>query len=413
MYNIKKMLSNFIPTPLRMFNKKMHGVIKRMETLEDNLNGIRTVLDEKTLIPPQSDNTDPLRPIIDSIHMSGYSMAQYLMDMGIHDVTVYVDEQHWAFAESTLLGFRNNRNSIVKSFCSNAAFSKDYYYKSRQGIFTAEAMNMKASFEGETVLIISPYKNKKILNHVTSNGGTVLQFHKLLPNVFIYASVLRPIYSFINNNPNIPVITFSFPSFPAYSLTEWEDYILKNNVKRVKLIEMVNNGFIPPWAEKHGYVKEDILDLLREPSSCLNGEGVRVYDDYKSKYFNIINGHRHTCNNPTGADSTIYFVGPCHVFGTGSADNETIPSFLQKFINENLPNKKISVENFGNFDCGRQEDTGVTLNSLPVKDGDIIIVPWHEIDHCFHVNCKEALQRPHKYGEVFLDKTHRRGGAIL
>ena len=69
----------------------------------------------------------------------------------------------------------------------------------------------------------------------------------------------------------------------------------------------------------------------------------------KLKNLNVIKGERKTTNQPQDYENTIYLMGGCVFFGYAVEDSETIASFLQKKLNEEMPQKKWRVVNYGTW----------------------------------------------------------------
>jgi [citrate (pro-3S)-lyase] ligase len=102
-------------------------------------------------------------------------------------------------------------------------------------------------------------------------------------------------------------------------------------------------------------------------------------------------------------------MGPDNIFGHGVPDSGTVASHLQDKLNELIPKKKIAVVNMGRFLWPRQYELLHLLNSLSVKDGDIIIfcasLVWDvQKLKAPQLDLSALLQHPHDYGEVFIDK---------
>ena len=100
--------------------------------------------------------------------------------------------------------------------------------------------------------------------------------------------------------------------------------------------------------------KEVELSYSNKASRC---RGKIVYNDqigfpqYEKNNFKcygeeLKNGLRHTINQPTNFSSRILIFGGSTTWGSGSSDKNTIPSIIQKKINEGL-NEKIKVINYG------------------------------------------------------------------
>ncbi len=97
--------------------------------------------------------------------------------------------------------------------------------------------------------------------------------------------------------------------------------------------------------------------------------------DCESEFFNVAEGERRTSGQPKEYSKTIYFVGPCFVYGHYVEDKYTIESFLQKYINDGGHN--IKVVNYGIL---QKEKELVRIKELPLKCGDIVIVYVYDIN---------------------------------
>lgn len=95
---------------------------------------------------------------------------------------------------------------------------------------------------------------------------------------------------------------------------------------------------------------------------------ITVYSDYKSKYINIENGFRRTCNQPEKYAHTIYLTGPCYVFGPFVEDSHTIPSLLAERLKED--GYSYRVVNLGVLASNKGSQL---LKTLDLKPGDMII----------------------------------------
>ena len=91
--------------------------------------------------------------------------------------------------------------------------------------------------------------------------------------------------------------------------------------------------------------------------------------DCEGPYFNVVDGERVTPGQPSDAQHTIYFFGPCIAIGSYVEDRHTIESFLQKRLNETGYHYK--VVNCGCYETRYQEMVHIT--STPMKPGDIIV----------------------------------------
>ncbi len=96
-----------------------------------------------------------------------------------------------------------------------------------------------------------------------------------------------------------------------------------------------------PWvtgkvAEKFWGELYQLEDYKNEVVQKELAEGWRKgrYQNISGKYCNVQNGRRITCYQPKDYIGTIYFLGPCIMFGAYAEDQYTIESYLQKMLME-------------------------------------------------------------------------------
>ncbi len=80
------------------------------------------------------------------------------------------------------------------------------------------------------------------------------------------------------------------------------------------------------------YNEEYASGILNRPLDYENNGGVYSLKDCRSQYYNIVNGERCTENQPEYYEKSIYFFGPCYIYGHYVEDKNTIESMIQKKI---------------------------------------------------------------------------------
>lgn len=117
------------------------------------------------------------------------------------------------------------------------------------------------------------------------------------------------------------------------------------------------------------YIK-DIMKL-KFPVVCRNGQV--ILKDYNSPLYNVIGGERLTVSQPEKYLRTVYFIGPCFIYGHYVEDSNTIESILQQKINSAGYN--IKVVNYGSpIYSYHIEFVLARIMETQIKKGDIIIV---------------------------------------
>lgn len=64
--------------------------------------------------------------------------------------------------------------------------------------------------------------------------------------------------------------------------------------------------------------------------SVISNNGQVVLKDCNSQVYNVSNGERNTISQPEQYDKTIYFIGPCFIYGHYVEDKNTIESFCRR-----------------------------------------------------------------------------------
>ena len=124
---------------------------------------------------------------------------------------------------------------------------------------------------------------------------------------------------------------------------------------------------------------------------------------------NISGGHRITLYQPDRYQNTIYLVGGCKVFGTGSDDSMTISSQLQKCLTESGSPLPYIVQNYGFFLCqgdSKKNEIPSIIKSLPLKKGDIIILFSSKTDPDYYCIDLSNAAVENRNVETFADFNH-------
>lgn len=136
----------------------------------------------------------------------------------------------------------------------------------------------------------------------------------------------------------------------------------------------------------------DWIAHLSEKIAVKGGSGEVA--DYKSKYFNVANGERYTAGQPSEYQKTVYFVGPCFVYGALVEDKNTIQSFLQERFNR--LNYNIRVVNYGSpshfNNIARQLDC---IMRMPLSKGDMVLLYADDktLDNIPEINLTDAIEK--------------------
>ena len=125
------------------------------------------------------------------------------------------------------------------------------------------------------------------------------------------------------------------------------------------------------------YLNDLERDLDSQGESCIqppivteSGDLSRYSKDFSCGGVTIANGLRLTANQPKKPSLTVHVFGGSTVFGTGSTDDETIPSQLQHLVNQRGLN--VSVKNYGFMTLVAAQQKAALANA-EIKKGDVVI----------------------------------------
>jgi [citrate (pro-3S)-lyase] ligase len=207
-------------------------------------------------------------------------------------------------------------------------------------------------------------------------------------------------------NPDVLMYRLMFPKVPTDNLSESEKFINEHKISAGTITQNLEYR----WT-LYNYLEtpQDIIAVLTPPKSYFDINGVRRFEDTRTKHVNTVGGNRRTVGQPKQFDRSVFLVGGCGVFGFAARDEGTIASRLQALFNEQFPNERVIVHNYGYYLA--QEDTTTfeelkIMNALPVKPGDIVICGFDTRDVFPLIDLSKIFQRPHNYGEPFFEISH-------
>lgn len=216
------------------------------------------------------------------------------------------------------------------------------------------------------------------------------------------------LHSFQKHHPDVSLVLFNMPSFPPEAVqTKNERFIYSNNLNFHTILQNLDR---PLFAIQKYYAADAIKEVLSIPKSYHDINGIRRFEEYSSKYVNIVGGHRVTEFQPQKRGRTVYLIGGCGIFGIGAEDKYTIASFLQQLLNTTLHEQTFTVQNYGFFladtDARSYEELDI-LHSVPVKPGDIVLMAMPSLlfSEFSHIDIAQSSLEPRSH-EIFFDFGH-------
>ena len=297
---------------------------------------------------------------------AGYTLPQFCVDNGIKKpLFVAIDERRADFLWEIFVQFKYDKRITPKfTLLNEKVGTLNFSVAGILSELTFERFSdSNLSEYDKIVFLIAGRINAPIPNAI---------YIDQLTDYFItrtYAEI--PLLHFLQRHPQVKLIVTNFPSQPKI-----EDEEFKKNfygLDYLRKITKSNNGVhIANPFDSLGYNNKEAYDLMSIPLLTTNLDGSTHMADDINPFVGIKNNQRITIDQPENYANKIYFVGTCHQYGINAPFYKTIPSYLQKMLNEkNLPYR---LENPSQRYYGRQQDLFYNIVKLAPKPNDIIFV---------------------------------------
>lgn len=132
--------------------------------------------------------------------------------------------------------------------------------------------------------------------------------------------------------------------------------------------------------------------IMQIPYSIDTKGGYAKLKNHESAYYNVSNGERRTTGQQPCYQKTVYFIGPCYVYGHYVEDKNTIESLLQEYINSD--GYKVRVVNCGSPSYLTDvQFMFARIAKLPFRKGDILLLADVKLPDCPFINLTDALEK--------------------
>lgn len=128
-----------------------------------------------------------------------------------------------------------------------------------------------------------------------------------------------------------------------------------------------------PYANSTYFSEKFINESFSQPGGMQKVKGKDLYIplNYKGKFFNVRENKRVTTDNPKTFRNNIYIFGGSTIYSSEVPDSYTIPSILQRLINNAHPNS-YKVNNMGISSIGIKQQNMI-LDEIKLNKNDIVI----------------------------------------
>ena len=297
---------------------------------------------------------------------AGYTLPQFCVDNNIKKpLFIAIGKRRADLLWEIYVQFKYDRRITPKFTFANA---KDCAIN-----FSVESLLNTLILEDYDKINFSDYDSVIVLSteRINVNLSNIIYIEQLTNYFISRAYVDIPILHFLQRHPKVKLIVTNFPEQPKI---DDEDF-LKNFYNIVELIEkfLDNRGVhVPNHFDKLGYTNDEVAILMHMPDLNTNLDGSTYMEDDPNPLVGIKNNQRMTADQPENYVNKIYFVGTCHQYGINAPFDKTIPSYLQKMLNEN--NLPYRVENVSQRYHYRYQEIFYNLAKLAPKPNDIIFI---------------------------------------
>lgn len=360
-----------------------------------------------------------------------YFLKKYLISKGINKQIIYLDETDnniqkvnnmvWVDPQDNMLLFIDIYNRLFLENCSKEILI-NYYIRILKELYITENVN----------IVIHP-------NGIFAND-IFLKLNELYPEfknkVLLYNKEDMPDGKIVANN----VLSFELKMnkdedniiYAGYDISVLIEDVLKSVGVKTYRYKYLNEDFFIKryYYQKHNIdYKEDKDFIIQIFNKLIDMEYIEeviktvpvvndFYEcnlhnipDYHSKYVNTDkNGCRIHEGVPDNYKRTIWCIGSCQLFGYAIDDNNTMPAYLQKLVNENI-GYPVRVKNLGVQGAGLQDIYKWVLNN-DFLEGDCILINTETLNADIYIDHLKIYEKYFNNGkEWYFDHPNHAGSA--
>ena len=135
----------------------------------------------------------------------------------------------------------------------------------------------------------------------------------------------------------------------------------------------------PPYQGTDYFSPEFLAEAEKSVSGTLST--IAELRDFKGRYFNVVNGFRVTTDAPADPVRRVLMFGGSTLFGQEVPDRYTIPSYLQRMLNQT--GARWQVLNFGLPGMNTVQQT-LILERVRLRKGDIVVF-YHGVNDIYYL----------------------------
>ena len=202
----------------------------------------------------------------------------------------------------------------------------------------------------------------------------------------------------------------------------YEELLLQNKILNGGIGRVLKELF-PHSGLGEKYILDEYRKIASMPISIIPKKNYYVMSDNKSSYYNVNNNIRATAGQPSQHDFRVHVFGNSAGLGAFLTDEDTSSSYLQDSFNMN--GIKACVLNYC-VDAAASNNISLRIQDTHIEDHDMVVVIQPKCstvavhtdfydDYYVKSMANNGIpvlisnvhfQRPHEFGEVFLDARH-------
>ena len=364
-------------------------------------------------VESQSQNLNPDSGLLTLINLalaSGIDIFAYLIGVGYRRIAICAEREvavmlyHIAYMQGHFVDVYSHKKEVVEAYYNNGFKVQSVKINSYEEISLLKKNTGILVFDRHVIL-------KEYVRDGLQIG--IYDGSKLLSELLCERTYIAPLVEYSKYHPYNKILIISDFGLTKDdpNNTEHEKSILTGiNYPKYVCKHYSDEGFSDPvWLERGKNI-----DYLREIGiykRIRSINGIEKLANISESNINVSNNFRLTTDMPEHTNNTIWMLGSSKIVGSYVSDRETISSNLQRILNENQ--RHYEVRNSGGHSSVFDEQSLRMLKTLPVIDGDIVIIMLNQRknfnilkDHFMYCDLADTFKRPHDYGELFYDKGH-------
>ncbi len=134
-------------------------------------------------------------------------------------------------------------------------------------------------------------------------------------------------------------------------------------------------------------------EIMQLPIKVEYNGGILSLKDSESQYYNVTNGERMTVGQPEKYDRSVYFVGPCYIYGHYVEDKNTIASIMQRYLCE--AGRAVRCVNYGAVGMYLGYNCLPKIAEIPLRKGDVLVIdrPSKEIKGVKYIDVSSIMEK--------------------